>query len=126
MCAVEQLHSLLTRDGADISAVLPLLSACVGQQGIQDLSPVADITGKHSDVNGDVVLGHDMHALQRHIPKTTVTPMLVTLSFSALEADAVQLTAPCGATRKPVVTSLPDDPTQRQNRPIIGSQSKED
>ena len=53
------------------------------------------------------------------------TPMLVTLSFSALEADAVQLTAPCGATRKTVVTSRPDDVEQRQNRPIIGNQMQE-
>lgn len=53
------------------------------------------------------------------------TPMLVTLSFSALEADAVQLTAPCGATRKTVVTSIPDDVEQRQNRPIIGNQMQE-
>ena len=53
------------------------------------------------------------------------TPMLVTLSFSALEADAVQLTVPCGATRKTVVTSRPDDVEQRQNRPIIGNQMQE-
>ena len=53
-------------------------------------------------------------------------PMLVTLSFSALEnADAVQLTIPCGAMRKTVVTSRPDDAEQRQNRPIIGNQMKE-
>ena len=53
------------------------------------------------------------------------TPMLVILSFSALEADAVQLTVPCGATRKTVVTSRPDDVEQRQNRPIIGNQMQE-
>ena len=53
-------------------------------------------------------------------------PMLVTLSFSALEnADAVRLTIPCGAMRKTVVTSRPDDAEQRQNRPIIGNQMKE-
>ena len=54
-------------------------------------------------------------------------PMLVTVTFGTQENEyPAQLTAPCGAMRKPVVTSLPDDPTQRQNRPIIGSQSKED
>lgn len=54
-------------------------------------------------------------------------PMLVTVTFGTQENEyPAQLTAPCGAMRKPVVTSRPDDPTQRQNRPIIGSQSKED
>lgn len=53
-------------------------------------------------------------------------PMLVTVTFGGQENEyPVQLTAPCGAMRKPLVTSRPDDPTQRQNRPIIGSQ-KED
>lgn len=54
------------------------------------------------------------------------TPILVTLSFGAQEnADAVQITAPRGAIRKTISTSRTDDAEQRQNRPIIGEQTKE-
>ena len=53
-------------------------------------------------------------------------PVLVAITFDAMEnADAVQLTAPCGAMRKTAFTSRPDDPNQRRNRPIIGRQKEE-
>ena len=53
-------------------------------------------------------------------------PMLVALTFSAQEnADAVKVIAPRNAIQRPVVTSVPDNPTKRQNRPIIGDQTKE-
>lgn len=55
------------------------------------------------------------------------SPMLVTLSFDAQEnAEAVRITAPSGGIRKAISTSRRDDADQRQNRPIIGQQTKED